>query len=162
MAEGRRFVLRPRWGTTILAVLFFAGCGAFLAHLAMNNDKGLVVNRLFHLDPDDASIVYGVLAALSAGFVVVGVLGALRLARGKHELVLTDDAITMPPSVWKSSPKTIRWDDVVELRHQTVSGQEFITIVHRGGQDSIARQYLDDWNTVTALIGERVSSRSRR
>jgi len=157
------FPLRPRWGVLIPAIVLFTACAAFLVHLA-DRGRGLVLNRLFHLDPAEARLFYLVLAALSMALVVLGALGALRQRGDRLRVAIEDDTITVPGTLFRPAAKTIRFAEITEVRDQEVNGQVFITLVHPGGKAWIHSQSVGDasFAKIRRILETRLETRAAR
>ncbi|HMG51949.1 MAG TPA: hypothetical protein VK601_00680, partial [Kofleriaceae bacterium] len=137
-----RYTLRPRWGTLILATVFFGGCGAVMWYEAMHDRRGVVIEGVIHLDPGQARIFYVVLMALCFGFIAMGALAMLRLSRGGLCVEIDDDGITLPGSPMRPRPRRFAWASISSARLSKVSGQVFMTITGPAGKATLARIHL--------------------
>lgn len=157
----RRYVLELGWGRVILAILLFGGAFLFFAHRVMTNDRGLIINGILEFGTRNATIVYGLLAACSAAFVLAGFLGILRLSGGKLEILVTEESITLPGAIWRRSSTNIPWRDITDVRLETISGQEMLRIESRAGKAAIVKSHLTerDWNELRDLVLARVPTR---
>ena len=94
--ETLRFEYRPKPLTMALAALFFAACGAFMAHEAANNDRGLILNGVIELSARGATIFYVCLAAVSAVFVAGGLVGVIAGFVRPSYVTLTASELSAP------------------------------------------------------------------
>lgn len=130
----RQFRYGPKWTVIVFCALFFGACAIVLGAKAKGNERGLILNGVIEFSPTGATIFYWVLAALSAGFVVVaGFLAVMRLAL-RQRIAFTETCLMVPRSKWSSEEVTVPFRDVLELTRAEASGQRFLTIVHPGGK----------------------------
>ena len=159
----RRFPLQAtEWGMLVLGILLFGGAFFFFAHRTVNNEAGLIINRIIELGPRNASIVYFILAICSALFVLGAILGLVNLARGTMEIVVTENTITLPRAVWRRSATTIAFSDITAAYLDTVAGQEMLRIESRtAGKVAIVKSHLGtvSWNELHQLVLARAPKR---
>lgn len=149
--ETLRFEYRPKPLTMALAALFFAACGAFMAHEAANNDRGLILNGVIELSARGATIFFVCLVVLSAAFVAGGVAGVIAGFVRPSYVTLTASELSAPRSPFSRRPTIIPLADVQGLELQQVQGQRFLNVRHRGGKLSINRAFLPDATAFDAL-----------
>ena len=135
---------QPRVKTLVLTVGFFGACTAILAHMAMTNDRGLILDAIIEMNAAHATIFYWVLACLSGGFVVLGLLGAaeLLLSPEKPFLRLTPQEVIIPPYLFRREALTIPFSDIVDMSEIVVQKQHFLTLRY-GDSKKIQIKY--DW-----------------
>ncbi|MDC3957298.1 hypothetical protein [Polyangium jinanense] len=89
--------LRKPYRQLVPGLILFGACAAFFFHRSSVNDRGLILNGLFHFDPDGADVFYAVLGVLSVGMSVMALLGILRFAKlDPFELVLGAKSLSFP------------------------------------------------------------------
>ncbi|MDO5625820.1 MAG: hypothetical protein Q4G71_14155 [Pseudomonadota bacterium] len=139
----RHYPYRPGWAAVILGMGFFALTAAVLGYAAASNARGLTIQRVVVLSPADATLLYGLLAACSTGFVLLAAFMAYqRMAGRQQRLVLGVDALTVPASRWSADERLIAYGDVLSLSESAASGQRLLHIHHRGGKHIIAAAML--------------------
>src|SRR5262249_39049867 len=69
----REYEYKPKWTGLLACGGFFALCALLVAHRAYRNDRGLIINGIIELSPDNATLFYWALCALSIGFVLLSV-----------------------------------------------------------------------------------------
>ena len=94
--ETLRYDYKPKAWVMALAGLFFAGCGVVLGKIALENDRGLILNGIIRLDAGDATMFYWVLTAACAAFVAFALGGVVRGMGAPGEVVLDRTAISAP------------------------------------------------------------------
>ncbi len=92
----------------IWPVLLFGAAAVFLFREAMTNDRGLIINGIITLDTGGATIFFYVLAGLSAGFVLLGILIGLSslLEKDSPKVKLYDDRFEYPAGVLAKNDAT--------------------------------------------------------
>ncbi len=156
MAEPLRYRYQPKLLTMLAASVLFGACAAWFIELARRNDRGVVISGLFHLETSGASVFYGLLAAASAGFVLIGLYGVARVLGPPRYVVLSDDALELPPGPFRGA-RRILLRDVRALASWTVNGQTGARIEHRGGVDHVAQSMLGQ-----AAFDELIAELKRR
>lgn len=155
----REFPYRPRWTAIVLGGFFFSACALFLAHRATTNRRGLILEGFIRLDPDQARVFYGVLAALSVGFVIASGFLAFHRLTFEQRLTLGPTAITFPASRWSRATKQIAYREIRQLSMATVSGQTFLHVHHVGGKFTIVASMLpsrEAFDEVRALLAGKI------
>jgi hypothetical protein len=142
VGDEREYEYRPKWTMIVLCTAFFGLCTAVLGVKAARNDRGAIINGIIELGPDGASAFYWVLAALSGGFVVVGVFLAHHRFTFHQRVVIGPDSLTVPARRWSGEEKEIAYRDVRSLSEWSVSGQRFLYVMHVGGKYTITASML--------------------
>lgn len=138
--------------------LFFAACAAILFRNAVTNDRGLIINGLFELGPQGADVFYGVLAALSVGFVLVAAIATVQGLIKNPVLELTDEYIIIPSGFIRKRTRVVRFTNITRIGMQEVQKQRFLILWHHDGKSSIVRSMLASdtaFDEVTSFIRER-------
>jgi uncharacterized membrane protein len=159
----RTYPMRPSWVFIGFGLVFFGGAAIYFTSQARTDHAGIVINRIIELGPLGAKITFGVLAALSAAFVVAALLSIVHFRGGKRVVVVDDRAIEIPGPMWRPAPRRILFAEIRAVRTESVSGQEFLTIVHPDGKATIGRQlvgtaaYLEILGTLQQRVATRAS-----
>ncbi len=161
MPEPRRYAYKPNLGAMLGAIALFGVAAVFFTYRALQNDRGLVINGIIHLGPHAADVFFAVLAALSVGFVAMGVLGAVRFLGTPRWVVLHDDAIELPPTVIRRAVRRVPYASVVAIELWNVSGQPSVRIVHAGGAEGVARSMVGQtaFDEIVAELRRRCAPR---
>ncbi len=158
----RHYEYRQKWSAIVLGVLFFGACAAVLAAKAQGNDRGLIINGIFEFSAGAATIFYWVLAALSAGFVLIAACLAIVRLTSRRRIVLTESSLVVPRSRWWSTEEmVIPFGSIREVSASQVTGQRFLKIVHQGGKFTLVGTMLpkkDDFDEIQALVAQGMSS----
>jgi len=157
----REYEYRPRWSIIILGVLFFALCAAMMGSAAVDNDRGLIINGIIRFGLDGATVFYWVLAAFSAGFVVLFIFLAYHRLTFQQRLVFGPAAMTGPASRWSKQERQIAYRDITGLSMTTFRGQKFLYIAHPDGKYTIAATMLPSgkaFSEVCELLTSRVQN----
>jgi len=156
----REFPYRPRWTAIVLGGSFFAVCALFLGHRASTNTRGLILEGFIRLDPEQARVFYGVLAALAVGFVIASCFLAFHRLTFEQRLTFGPTAMTVPASRWSRATKQIAYRDIRQLSLATVSGQTFLYVHHVGGKFTIVASMLpsrETFDEVRALLAAKLA-----
>jgi hypothetical protein len=142
----------------IFAMVFFSACAAMMWHEATTTRRGVVIEEVIHLDRGQARTFFGVLAAMSIGFVVLGAYSTIRLARGTLHIDLDDDGITLPGRLLRPQPRRFAWRTITSVRTHNIYRQVLLSIAGAEGKGSIGKSTLPDaeFDQIVALIAQRV------
>lgn len=125
----KKYEYRPQLISTLLIIVFFGACGGFLAHQALNNEVGLVLNGIIRFDAGGATLFYWVLAALSFIFVAIGALMLFqRFTGGEQFLEIYEGHFIVPKSGFNKE-KTVHYKSVKTIQKQDVKGTITLTFV---------------------------------
>ncbi len=154
-----RYPYRAKIWKMLLAVLFFSACALIIASKALSNDRGMIINHLIELETRDATIFLWILTALSAAFVLTGVMIIAKTIGSTAELVLAPTAVSAPKSGLRlNALVTVPYQTISNLVLQEVQSQKFLIIHHTGGKLSIIASMLPskaDFDTVCTEIAHR-------
>jgi hypothetical protein len=138
---------QPRWTTIIFCGLFFGAGAAFMAYLAIMEDRRV--------------IVLWTVAGLCAGFVLLAaVLAAVRLLL-RQRIVITGQALIVPAGRLTRAERAIPYAAIRDLSLTAVGRERFLAIAHEGGKLTLAASLLphnEDFDTVCGIIAERVAA----
>jgi hypothetical protein len=124
---------RPR--PMLVAMAFFGACAAEGTHVAVTNDRGLIVHGIFRFSVKGATVFYWCLAAVSTLFVLAAII-ALAMNFNRRLLRLTSTEVSFPPHGFARKPIVIALSDITLITTRTVEKQRFINIYHRTGASS--------------------------
>jgi hypothetical protein len=149
------FAYRPHAGMLVLAVLFFGAGALFMRHLAVTNDRGLVINGIITLGVGGAKIFYWSLAGVCAAFVVAGIFFGIPQIFIPRNVILEPDAITVPG--WGLSKKHYRipWKEIEAVVRSSHQKYVFVRIIHGGRKYAINSGMLpsnSDMETIERYI----------
>lgn len=133
---------KPRLGPVLLGLLFFAACGGFMAHEALHNDRGLIVNGIFLMGVEGATKFYWTIAATSAVFVLIALMMLLAGLTGTGALRLTATELSAPRSAFSRASTVVRRGDIQAVEVVTVQKQTFLHVHHAGGTLTILQSCL--------------------
>lgn len=156
--ETLRYDYRPKLWTSLLGGLFFAGCGVILGKVALDNDRGLILNGLIELDAGDATVFYWVLVVACTGFVLIALATSVRALGAPHQVVLDATSITVPRGVLRQTLVTVPIDRITDLQVTQVQSQKLLTIRHDDGKLTIVRGLLPqraDFDELLAALDAR-------
>jgi hypothetical protein len=139
----REFAYRPRWGIILACAAFFTAGGFVLRSAALSNDRGLTIEHLIILSPENATIFYWALCVVSFGFVLLAlVLAALRILN-PQKLVFSAAGLFAPTRPWSAHPSFIPYNMIVSVSTTQVGRHDFLKIIHSAGKQNISASMLD-------------------
>jgi hypothetical protein len=137
------FPYRPRWGIILACAAFFTAGGFVLRSAALSNDRGLTIEHLITLSPENATIFYWVLCVVSFGFVLLAlVLSVLRILN-PQKLAFSADGLFAPKRPWSAHAGFIPYNTIVSVSTTQVGRHEFLNIIHSAGKQNISASMLD-------------------
>lgn len=86
----------------------------------------MILNGVITFSQNGASIFYWILAALSLGFVLIGLLMTIRRLLGTVSLEITETTIRIPHGFIKREFIEVNLSDLLKLSETEVSGQCFL------------------------------------
>jgi len=135
---------------------FFGMCGVFLAYLAYTNDKRLILDGI-PFSVEGAKIFYGVLAALSGGFVLLGFMGVLTALRNETFLRLGETEIEVPPMMLRKG-RVLRYDEIRRMTVTETRHARFVTLHAEDGKVHISENMLpkNAYGEICAVIEMKI------
>ncbi|MDI1228089.1 MAG: hypothetical protein PSY14_10430 [bacterium] len=138
-----------------LLIPVIAGLAVLIVHLAMTNDRGLILFHAIHLGVENATIFYWGLSAvlgLAAGACLVAVITQLN-AGDATVLRIADDGFTIPVGFFEKRMEFVRYSDITKLTMMSVQGQNYLVIRHMGGKISLQQQSMADEQSFLVASG---------
>ena len=141
----------------VWAIPFF-GAGAALFAFELGTNRGLIINGVVHLGVAGARVFYGVLAAVSIAFVVLGLLAIAGMRGGRLAVELGEETIVTPGSTLRPRRREFRFAEITSATLQRIHRQEFLSFVDARGKGSVARSHVGDaaFDTIVAHVAARV------
>src|SRR4051812_860637 len=144
---------------------FFFGIGALLiARVASTNDRGLILNGLFHFDTHDATIFYWCVAAASAALVAIAFMKVLFGLFSNQYLSLSETELSAPRSLLSLENTIVPLSSIVRLELRTIGKLHFLKVYHGSRKLTIEAANLPDheaFQTICVLLAERHSGIQR-
>ncbi|PIE08703.1 MAG: hypothetical protein CSA74_00955 [Rhodobacterales bacterium] len=160
------FSYKPKPWVMLLIFVFFAVCTAVFTVLAIENDRTLVIlYDLIFMEPQDATIFYGVFALGSAALTLFCALALWRGLRSTQTATIRPDAVVCPKSGMSNRIVTIPFASITRLERAAVQMQEFLNIHHTGGELSVAASMFaskDQFEEFTRIVAERTDTAGSR
>lgn len=150
--EDIKLPYKPNFLMLLFVIVFFSSCALILANVALNNDRGLVLNRIFEFSTQGAALFYWCLTGAAGIFVILGVIGVIFGLTSKNEIILTENKITAPKSGISKKLISINYSDIKDLSVQSVHKQKFLNIFHQGGKLTIPQSMLPNKQAFEELI----------
>ncbi|MBX9568367.1 MAG: hypothetical protein K2X77_05700 [Candidatus Obscuribacterales bacterium] len=155
----RRFQYNASWKLVFMVCGFFGLATAVLANQALHNDRGAIIEGIFALDTNQATIFYWLLTAGSGIFVLMGILIAARRMMRPVELILDEKELVLPSGFMQRTTARIPYSEVIAATEIDVSGQKMVSLQTAQKQYTISSTLLGDHETfelVKTLLSERI------
>lgn len=124
----------------LMGILFFGIIGAFLVFQGMENEKGLIINHMIELSPNEASGLYFLLSGASFLFAALALAAmAQSLFQGKTFLIIYPDRFTVPKSLFQKE-KNVYFSSIKAVKAQNVSGTKTLTFQSDDGKVCISNR----------------------
>lgn len=133
---------KPRARPVLLGLLFFGACGAVMAHEALGNDRGLILNGIIRLGVAGATRFYWTIAAISLAFVLLLLVMLAVGLTGKTSLRLSATELSAPRNAFSRTSTVVRRADIAGVEVMTVNKQRFLHVHHPGGTLTILQSCL--------------------
>ena len=149
----------------LMAGFFFAVCAAIFGYRAVTNDRGLILNGIFHFGLQGATTFYWCLAAVSAVFVAIGFTRSMIGLFSNLSLQLSETELSAPRSILSLENTIVPLSSIVRLDLRSMGKLLFLDVHHAQGKLTIAAANLPDqaaFNDVCAHLAEGVSPRAER
>jgi hypothetical protein len=160
MSAEQVYPYRAKPGRMVWGIVFFGAGGLFMLYTASGNDRGLLINGIIRLRPDEATIFDYVIAVLCLAFVPLGLFSLYIALTRKPVLVLGPSGITVPVGIRKQE-RTVTYAAIKSIQHRAVRSQEFITVTPRAGKAiSIAASLLPS-KAVFASVRAELTARAK-
>ncbi|MGK0290936.1 MAG: hypothetical protein ACI86H_002399 [bacterium] len=137
----------------ILSAIALMGAiaGVFLK-LALENDRGLIINRIIKLSVQSATIFYWSLAIFVLSIVVLASFAVIRNIVEKREIILTDTSISSPKSGISSKIISIQFQDIIDIEVQKIQSQQYLYLFYPDGKLTIPQIMLPDKKIFEELV----------
>jgi len=126
MTAVKEFKYSVRQWKIILAMLFFAVCGAFFFREAITNHRGLIINGMIRLNTGQAAVFWYVWAGISCLFVLRGATGMILEMLYGQKLIIYSDGLGLP--VRKKNVRLL-FSEIASARVMDVYGTRIIEFV---------------------------------
>jgi len=142
MADILEYPYKAKPWMMLAGIAFFGACAAGMGYMAVTNDRGLILNRIFTFSVEEATIFYWCIAAVAALFVVGAIFALIAGLTNPMTVRLTATEFSAPKHGFAKKPTAIPLHDIKEIAIQTVQKQRFMNIYFRNGKLSIAQSML--------------------
>jgi len=161
----KSYPYRAKITTMLMCILFFALCAAVLGFKAVTNDRGLILNGIFTLSEQGASVFFWILTATSLAFVVMGLLLIIQRATGVLSLELTECELKIPRGFIKKTLTHVNLSEVTKISEMEVQGQKFLYLHTAAKKFCVNRSLMPSkkcYDEIKELIENIVAIRDER
>lgn len=146
------FAYKPKPAPLIGAIIFFGLGGWFMNETAKTNQRGLILEHLIHLSPEQATIFYYGISLPSFAFVLLAIFTIPQIFI-RRELVLEPDATLIPASLFSRRQQRIALESIHDLQVKTYRNKyTFITIYHDAGKTKINGNMLPNAGDIDLIL----------
>lgn len=139
-----KYLYRPKWTTMLFVVLFFGVCTAVLFLKARANDRGLIINGLIELSPENATLFYYVLSGVAILFVLMGIMGIYSATADEKYLVIKGNELVIPPVGFVRKEFRMQLDKPYSYQEIDVRRQRILKIKSEGRSATIVRSLMEN------------------
>lgn len=125
-----------------------------MGNVALNNDRGLILNRVIELSQQSATIFYWVITFAALVFVLAGLMILITSLTSNREIIITASSITAPKNGFSKLSITVNYVDITNINTQIVQKTKILNIVHRNGKLSIANSILPNKAAFEELVSQ--------
>jgi hypothetical protein len=155
MADTLEYPYKTNIKKLALLLPVLAGLSWFMAHMAMTNDRGMLLFHVIELDvPGATRVLWGICAILGLGAVggLIAIITQLNAGDATY-LRIADDGFTIPVGFFEKRMEFVRYADVTKLTMMSVQGQNYLVIRHMGGKISLQQQAMADEESFLVAAG---------
>ena len=135
---------KPKPGKMFWAFFFFGAGAVILAHRTLTNDRGLILNGIFHFDREGATTFYWCITAASAVMAVLGLMLTLIGLTSNQSLSLSDTKLSAPKWLLSPASTIVPLSSILRLELKSVRNLHFLSVHYTGGKLTIQAQKLPD------------------
>ncbi|WP_027394569.1 hypothetical protein [Aquimarina latercula] len=157
----KKYPYQGKWFLIILGIILFGGAAVLFFIKAIDNEKGLIINKLIKLSETEAAIFHWIFFTISLLFVIAASTGAYLKLKKKEFLVLKTDSIIIPPVGFKRVRTEIKFSNVISIDEMEVNRNLFLTIVFEGGKRTVTSNLLEkksDYQYIKTYISNKINT----
>ncbi len=150
-----KFGYSARLWMIIPGLLMFSCASYVFTHLAINNDRGLLINGIIHLNSIGASVLYASIGAISALYVPLGVLSAYRLIYNKNPKLSFYENHIFIPQIGLTPERKILYHSILAFYEIEMYGHRILEIqVNEGKVARISGTHLSKSEDFDRIVRE--------
>lgn len=147
-----RFKYRPRFLRLFFLILVLALLSYLAINDAIHNDRGLIINNIFHFSRRGATVFYSIIGLfLSVALFILIALFYTNITT-KKEIFVFDSQINLPKSAFSSEMISVKYKHILSLKLRTIKKQRSILIEHRNGTTVIGEDMLENKAAFESLM----------
>jgi len=155
-----RIPYKPNKNIFLFVVVFFGACAGVMGNVAITNERGLILNRIFEFSSQGATIFYWVITGAALVFVLVGLLALAKAFTSKRQIVISETSLTSPKSGFSNIDVRVNFSDISNVTLQAIQKTEILNIEYLGGKLSIPNNMLPNkqaFERLVSLLNTRVN-----
>lgn len=140
--EGKTYQYKQKVWIGPAIAMFFSFAAYLFVQKAQKTSRGVAINRVIELSPQQAPYLYWGLFAASMAFVLMG-LYVFRLSlRPARKIELHPTRLVVPRNAASSGYIEVPYAQISSMKVQNVFGQRILEIRHPGGKIAIPQSML--------------------
>lgn len=139
-----RFKYKPKFLRLLFAILVFALLSYLSINDAIHNDRGLVINNIFHFSRRGATVLYSFFGLCFTLIFFISIIFFYTNITTKKEIFVFDSQINLPKSAFSSKMISIKYKHVLSLKMRTLEKQRSLLIEHINGTTVISEEMLEN------------------
>lgn len=119
----------------LIALIIMICCTDMLVYQASTNNPGrliIVLSKITSLNQILISWVFALVMGFTSLYFLKGMISLLSL--NKKEMILTEYSLTAPEHLLSSRMVTVNYEDIKDIKIDTVYGRKQVDIYHVGGE----------------------------
>ncbi|MBC3875483.1 hypothetical protein [Undibacterium flavidum] len=139
-----RFKYKPKFLRLLFAILVFALLSYLSINDAIHNDRGLVINNIFHFSRRGATVLYSFFALCFTLIFFISIIFFYTNITTKKEIYVFDSQVNLPKSAFSSEMISIKYKHILSLKMRTLEKQRSLLIEHINGTTVISEEMLEN------------------
>lgn len=137
--EVKIYPYKPKIWLGPVTIIFFGWCAHFHLQRAKSNRRGLIINHLIEISPQDAASLYWVLFYVSLLFVLAGVAVLIFSVTNKRCVALNSTGLVAPKGGLLSSYVEIPYGEIRYVGTQKSRSELLLVVTHTAGELSLLK-----------------------
>jgi len=146
MNDIKEYEYSSSWFILFIGCIMFGGCTVLFYFKARYNFKGLLINNIFELSVNNASLFYWVFFVLSLLMTLISILGIYFKVKEKKYLIINEFKIVIPPVGFQKKITEISFAKLSGINETKVNGNYILTLYFENQQKNIVSSLLSSKN----------------
>jgi hypothetical protein len=139
----KEYRYRPNYLYAAISIAIFLLMAAFMFSVAVDNDRGLIIDSLIELSPSGATSFYEIVALGALGSAIAACYVVYLSLTGRRVITLSPAELIYPASAYACEITTIPLTSVVKVSLRQVSWRKYVHIQHNLGEVRLSRLFFE-------------------